>query len=118
MSIILQDAKIVSLRVSVREDMLEYMHEEDVGYSEQDIAESDAAVQGYLEAVARATTSEEAMGAVRTVVLTLNALNAKCGHELIETDAREDLAEIIIRAAHLKGFCQPDEDITEQWREW
>jgi len=37
---------------------------------------------------------------------------------MIETEQREDLAEIIILAGNLKGFNSKDEDITEEWRDW
>jgi hypothetical protein len=48
----------------------------------------------------------------------LNDLNAGCDHNLIETDQREDIAEIIIIAGNDKGYNELTEDITEEWREW
>ena len=51
-------------------------------------------------------------------VLHLNQLNEQCNGELIETDAREDLCAIIIRAGFLRGFNAADEDLTEKWRSW
>lgn len=58
------------------------------------------------------------MKIVKKTVLALNALNEKCEYELIETEQREDIAEIIILAGYLKGFNDRDDDITEEWREW
>lgn len=58
------------------------------------------------------------MKSVKNVVLGLNDLNEKCGHELIETDQREQIADIIILAGHLKNYNTRNEDITEDWREW
>ena len=53
----------------------------------------------------------------KTVIL-LNEINEKCEYELIETEQREDIAEIIILSGSLKGFNTRDDDITEEWREW
>jgi len=48
----------------------------------------------------------------------LNDLNKKAGYELIETDQREDICKFLIRAGELLGFNGPNEDITEEWRDW
>ena len=71
----------------------------------------------YLRELLDANSREEGMKIVKKTVLALNELNENCGGELIETDQREDIAEIIIVAGNLKGFNGLDEDITEEWRE-
>lgn len=55
---------------------------------------------------------------VRDAVLALNVLNEQCGGELIETDQREDLCEVLLRAGALRGFHYADDDVTEEWRDW
>lgn len=75
-------------------------------------------ISDYLQAVENANSKDEAMIIVKKTVLALNDLNEKCEYELIATDQREDIAEIIILAGKLKGFNSRDEDITEEWREW
>ena len=58
------------------------------------------------------------MSAVKAAVLALNQLNAKCDYSLIETDQREDLAMLVIKAAESVGVGNGKNDITEEWREW
>jgi hypothetical protein len=36
----------------------------------------------------------------------------------VETDRREDICSILIRAGAVLGFNAEDEDVTEEWREW
>ena len=64
------------------------------------------------------TLTEQAIrDAVKQAVLALNALNKRCNGNLIETDQREDICELILVAAAQAGL-HTDEDITEEWREW
>lgn len=48
----------------------------------------------------------------------LNALNERCDGELIGTDQREYICEIIIRIGYLRGFNDENEDVTEALRDW
>ena len=47
------------------------------------------------------------------LVIKLNGLNTKCGSELIETNQREQLAELIIISSELMGYNTRNEDIKE-----
>ncbi|WP_167356145.1 hypothetical protein [Chryseobacterium jejuense] len=58
------------------------------------------------------------MEIVKSTVLKLNNLNEKCDYSLIETNEREQIAEIIILAGYEMGYNASDEDGTEEWREW
>jgi hypothetical protein len=69
-------------------------------------------------AVAAANGRNEALDHVRTAVLDLNALNSAAVDELIETDQREMICEFIMKTCAFHGFSGPDEDVTEEWREW
>ena len=55
------------------------------------------------------------MQVVKEVVIKLNELNIEHDH-FIET-MEEDLYEFIDTAARIAGL-EPEEDITEEWREW
>jgi hypothetical protein len=58
------------------------------------------------------------MTAVKKIIPRLDKLNEKCDGSLIETDRREDLAELINLAAKYAGSESSDDDITDKWREW
>ena len=75
-------------------------------------------ISDYLSQMDKTDNKVSAMKIVEQTVLSLNDLNEKCEYEIIETDQREDIAEIIILAGSLKGFNSREEDITEEWREW
>lgn len=91
---------------------------EDV-YGDEDIERCAAIVDAYLAAVGGGAklSEQEILAHVEKAVLDLNELNDKCGGALIETDQREYLCELILRAARDAGL-DTDEDITEEWREW
>ena len=57
------------------------------------------------------------MATVKDTILALNALNETCEHSLIETDQREEICDLIIKAALSVGVGNGD-DITEEWRDW
>lgn len=72
----------------------------------------------YLVELSGAKDMAAAGMVVATTIKKLNALNERCGDELIETGERELLCEFIIRAGALLGYNDEEEDITRQWREW
>lgn len=56
--------------------------------------------------------------AAESAVTALNELNRDCGESLIETVERENLCELINRAAREAGLQQTHDDITFDWRDW
>lgn len=88
-------------------------------YNGADVGECGRLLDAYLAKVdAAARGDDEAvLGAMQDVVLALNALNGRCDGSLIETDQREQLCELILRAAQAAGVGS-GEDLTETWREW
>ena len=48
----------------------------------------------------------------------MNELNHRTGHDLIETDQREEICAFIIKAGAIMGFNAEGQDVTDQWREW
>ena len=63
-------------------------------------------------------SKEESLSLVKITVEALNELNESTEFQLIETDQREDICEIIIRGRHLRGYNDMEDDITGEWREW
>lgn len=81
----------------------------------------DRAARGAVDTIKRdekATDRSTGLELVRNAVLAVNELNAPCDHGLIETDEREDLCAVFLRAGALRGLHGAHEDIMVQWREW
>lgn len=91
----------------------------DCGYTDEDVDCCASILDNYLASVnsGSAITELEIREAVKKAVLDLNALNSRCGGNLIETDQREAICEIILASAQNAGIGTND-DITEEWREW
>ena len=106
--------KIVELNTS----MLEYMETGQPLYSKSDVDKCSEILESYIAEISKSKSKEKAMNIVKLTVLKLNDLNNNAKSELIETEERERIADIIISATHKKGYNSMDEDITENWREW
>jgi len=101
--------------------MLEYMSEvEDSGYSKKDIQKCECILLKYINKLSslKNPTEELIMKQVKKVVVALNKLNEKTEWGLIETDAREEICQIIQDCAVECGLSPTIEDVTEEWREW
>lgn len=127
-------SEFIALKNDIIKDITEYMKyggaedENDpgydagfeAGYTLDHIDKCDAVLTAFLSSLQEIAVSEsesKIMEAVKTVVLALNELNAECDGNMIETDQREQLCELIISAANEAGL-KTEEDITEEWREW
>lgn len=123
--------EVQSLKEELIESMNEYLigdEEEDeegdsfdAGYRKADVERCAAIVDHYLETLSRLEAGDKGpaiMEAVKDTVLELNKLNDSCDGNLIETDQRELLCELIITAAQEAGLETDVYDITEEWREW
>lgn len=101
--------------------MLDYMSEDEYcGYSKKDVQKCERLLLEYLDKLSSLTnpTDELIMEQVKSVVLALNKLNDKTDCCLIETDAREEIWQIIQDSAIECGLSPAIEDVTEEWREW
>lgn len=118
------NTEINIIKSRVLEGMQRYMElcleEGDCSYSQDDIHQCRSIVDNFLKVLSEATPGNEQiiMAAVKDAVIALNDLNEKCDYSLIETDQREDLAELIIKAAQSVGVGNGVDDITEEWRDW
>jgi transcriptional regulator of heat shock response len=110
--------EMVEISARIRTDMLNYIEPGDTSYSSSEVEECMQILQDYLVGMEIKESKDDAMKLVEKTVLALNELNQRCQFELIETDQREDICEIIILAGKIKGFNTRDEDITDEWREW
>ena len=110
--------KIKAAKVWLRSSMMDYMTDADVNYTEEDVDDCIAILDDHLDALEKVKTKSEALQLVKKTVLELNDLNDDCDGELIETDQRENLCEVIIYGGFLMGYNQEDDDVTEEWREW
>lgn len=114
---IIEDPKIQETRATLLEGMVDFM-DEDSAYNQAHVDQCDSIIANYIATVASISQRAELLKAVESTVLEINSLNEQAEHELIETDQREDICAIIIRAGFLGGFNKEDEDVTEEWREW
>lgn len=106
-------------KISILEkSMLEYMENANPSYTKIDVEECIKILNNYISEISNSKSKDEGMEIVKTTVEKLNKLNEKCDFELIETSEREQIAEIIIIESSKKGYNKPEEDITEEWREW
>lgn len=76
-------------------------------------------LHAYLAEIDQAEDTPAGMQVVKVAVLKLNDLNERCEYELIETDQREEIWELMQTAFLEKAFAIPESgDITEEWRDW
>ncbi|WP_147420898.1 hypothetical protein [Sphingobacterium siyangense] len=109
---------IDTLIFDLKTNMEGYLHENNPPYVQDDIDLCIATLSDYVVKVLDTKSKDEGMKLVKATVLKLNELNEKCDYSLIETNEREQIAQIIILAGHEKNYNAIDEDITEEWREW
>jgi hypothetical protein len=126
--------QILELKQNLLDNMLDYINDDgasdendpdydpefEAAYSAQDVAACGEILDNYLTALSTAHADDAGIRqAVKMAVLALNALNENCEYNLIETEQRECLYEILSMAASDAGLkIQEDEDITDEWREW
>jgi hypothetical protein len=94
------------------------MEEGDDMFTEEAIAASEKALQEYVSSLIslKKPTEKAILEKVKEAVIEFNRLNEEFDY-FIETLEREELYEFIDEKAREAGL-EPDEDITEEWREW
>jgi hypothetical protein len=91
----------------------------DCGYTQESIDKCAAILDNYIDELEKCKQDKTLItGCVKNVILALNALNEECDCSIIETDQREYLCPFIEDAAVAAGLPRPEDDITEEWREW
>jgi hypothetical protein len=92
----------------------------DAGYTQKHIDSCAKIIDEFfasLEGMGERKNEETITAIVKSVVVKLNKLNAKSEGNLLETDQREDLCDLVLCAAKQAGL-ESNEDVTEEWREW
>ncbi|MFK8056841.1 MAG: DUF5713 family protein [Saprospiraceae bacterium] len=92
--------------------------EPDASFEIVDVDQLDKILKNYLANIEQTDSKEEALSLVEQTVESINELNESSDEEMIETMERESIAEVINLACFLKGYCEKDEDLTEEYREW
>ena len=113
-----ENTEIKQTLESLKTGMIEYIEPGETEYSAKDVEKCINLIENFLTQIELTETKDSGMKLVEKVILKLNKLNEECEFELIETDQREQIADIIILAGNLKGYNERNEDITEEWREW
>lgn len=114
---LIEDSQIKEVKARLIEGMVDFM-DEDTEYNQTHIDSCEKLLTAYLEGASGVDSKDALMSKVELTVVALNELNESVDHELIETDQREDICAIIIRAGALRGFNGENDDITEDWRDW
>lgn len=114
----IKNTEIQEIYSRLKENMIDFIEPGETSYNEKDVEKCMNIIDDYIINIEKTESKKEAMLLVEKTVILLNEINEKCEYELIETEQREDIAEIIILSGSLKGFNTRDEDITEEWREW
>jgi len=112
------NTEIIKTSESLKRGMIEYIEPGETEYTESDVEKCMSLINNFLDNMSKSNSKEHGMESVKNVVLSLNDLNENCEHELIETDQREQIGDIIILAGYLKGYNDRNEDTTEEWRDW
>ncbi len=102
----------------LKKSMTEYMDFSDPSYTENDIEKCESILTDFIQNIDKTSNREEGLKIIQLTVFQFNELNKKCDFALIETNEREQIAEIIIEAGYLKRYNSLTEDVTEEWREW
>lgn len=109
---------LLELKSDLLDGMREFMSDEEVAYGDAEVDRCGEILDELHAAIPTASDREEALESVRQAIVDLNELNTEADDALIETDQREMICEFIIKLCSSHGFCEADEDITEEWREW
>lgn len=97
-------------------EMLEYLGDRnDCGYDVNDIKVFRELTVAFCEK--EISSRDDMIHSIKRYVESLNTLNKNCDLELIETDQRENIVEIIMSISSTKGYDN-DSDVTEKFREW
>jgi hypothetical protein len=110
---------VKNLLKNIQYDLLDFIEGEDEpDYTSQDVTVCITSLLEFMSAIeSEKQTKESAKEHIKTLVLSLNALNESCDDCLIETSQREDICAFIqkvISAANITFVG----DITEEWRMW
>jgi len=111
-----KNSEIQEIITRLKTGMINYMPH--ASYSKSDVENCLQIITNYFEQIEKSKSKESGITIIKETVIALNKLNEKVDYELIETDQREDIVELIVIGGNLKGYNDRNEDVTEDWREW
>lgn len=101
--------------------MYDFIEDDDEpAYLKKDVDECDEILTAFINDVADSAQKTDfswISTQVERLVKTLNMINEKHEHQLLETHQREDFCALIRLVIKQAGHAFED-DLTEQWREW
>jgi len=101
--------------------MYDFIEDDDEpAYQKEDVQECDDIVTAFIHNIDTSIQKSDytwVLKQVETFVKTLNALNIKHENQLIETNQREDLCDLVELVVLHTGHPYKA-DITEPWRKW
>ena len=114
--------EVLELKKELLEDMLDYIADDldEEYYSKKDVKTCDKLIQKFIKDLEQLSSAsmETVQPVVKDFVLSLNNLNDKCAYNLIETDQREMLCELVFLSVKDTIGDFGDIDLTEEWRDW
>jgi len=110
--------ELVIMLDSIQKNMIDYMQGSHVGYTAETVTKCRFILEEHLSCIESSSSQEAYLAEVKKTVESLNELNEMSDYDLIETDEREQICEVIITAGFLLGFNDAKEDVTEAWREF
>jgi len=115
---VIQDKKLSSLHSEILRSMQSYMQSTKVSYTSEHIRLVGVILTEHYRKLENIRNKKQALMLVKDTVTKLNKLNEKSQGGLIETDQREMIAEFIIVAGAKHNLNEPNEDVTEAYRDW
>lgn len=100
----------------LKKDMNEYRKLTHDPYPESAVNQVEEILNQYFEKMEYSTSKKEGIAIIKDTVEQLNALNEKW--DIISTDGRELIVDIILEVGEARGYTEKEVDITEEWREW
>ena len=117
----MRDTELKVIFTSAKEEilagMIKYMQDGDTDYGISHVNECGVILDTFFTSANSANSSDQYLSIVRETVLKLNTLT-EAVEDIIETQEREDICLLIMDVGSSLGFNDPDEDVTEEWREW
>lgn len=106
------------LILNIRNSMESHLKDHKLSLSQNDIEECITYLNAYIITILSSKTVDEGHFALKMTVIALNNLNERCENNLIENHAGKQIISLINIASQQMRYSPPDEDLTEEWREW
>lgn len=108
-----------NLLKSIQYDLLDFIEgDDDPVYTAEDVTGCITSLLEFMSSIeSEKQTIASAKEHIKTLVLSLNALNESCDDYLIDKSQREDICEFIQKVLSAADVVLVG-DVTEEWRMW